>query len=262
MGIASLILGIMALLASWIPLFGLLWAPGAIVGVVLGAVATAQANKGRGGNQGIAVSGLTSSILALVSIAGFTIFWGNWVSVDIAPEAITRAEFDQIDSQPADSVVVDRGLSFKTLALSCESDGFVSSLGVETQNPQKTCVLEFEVTNVSTGSATVNSSLQYLIVKDRSLVAADPEKIVALNVRASGGSCIGAIVAPGGPSQNCTAIFDNFGTRLDAVIVRYYSAPDSPGVAVSLSAPASHPESDQAESQFQPQEAPGNNPAP
>lgn len=72
LGIAGFVLGLTALIISWIPCLGM-WAllPG-IIGVVLSVIALVQANKG-GGTKGLIIAALIVSILGSI-VAGVQIY--------------------------------------------------------------------------------------------------------------------------------------------------------------------------------------------
>ncbi|MDP9452736.1 MAG: DUF4190 domain-containing protein [Actinomycetota bacterium] len=69
-GIAALVVGIVALVLSWIPFLGLLLA---IVAVVLGIVGIRKASRGMATNKGMAIAGLVTGGVALLIGAFFTI---------------------------------------------------------------------------------------------------------------------------------------------------------------------------------------------
>lgn len=70
MGIASLILGILALTVAWVPCVGVYAIVFSIVGLVLGAVAYPKAKKA-GKGTGLALAGLICNIVA----TGLAIYW-------------------------------------------------------------------------------------------------------------------------------------------------------------------------------------------
>ncbi len=69
-GIAALVVGIVALLISWIPFLGLLLA---IVALVLGIIGIRKASRGQATNKGMAITGVVTGGLALLIGAFFTI---------------------------------------------------------------------------------------------------------------------------------------------------------------------------------------------
>lgn len=251
MGIASLILGVMALLASWVPILGIFWIPAALIGVVLGAVATVQSNRGRDDSKVIAVSGLVASILALVAIAGFTIFWatlGSQGRVEIVAGGI-----EQFPAESTETVVIDGPLSFRTLAFGCEV--VVIDLPFDPSGSDRVCVVEFEVSYVGADadaavhpppSAIVNSIDQHLLAERGEDAFLAPPGVETWIVAAASGSCVDREVRPGSP-QLCSARFEGLrSTGLDKEAVRYHSRYDSPGVLVSLASLAG-PEPDETD---------------
>ena len=71
MGVAGMVLGILALIFGFIPLFGAFIAvPCLLVGLPLAGVSFHQ-NRRRGASNGMALTGMVTSVIALV----VTIFW-------------------------------------------------------------------------------------------------------------------------------------------------------------------------------------------
>jgi hypothetical protein len=68
LAIASMVLGIIALLLSWIPIINNLAAILAVVGLGLGIPALIRARRGTAGGTGIAITGLVTSVLAIVLV--------------------------------------------------------------------------------------------------------------------------------------------------------------------------------------------------
>ena len=68
LAIASMVLGIIALLLSWIPLINNLAAVLAVVGLGLGIPALVLARRGTHGGTGMAITGLVTSVLAIVVV--------------------------------------------------------------------------------------------------------------------------------------------------------------------------------------------------
>ena len=66
MAVASLVLGIVGLVFSFIPIIGLIAWPLVILGIVFGGVGLSKANEVPGAPKGMAVAGLTCSIVGLV----------------------------------------------------------------------------------------------------------------------------------------------------------------------------------------------------
>lgn len=65
LGIAGMILGIVAIIVSFVPCFGWWAVVLAVVGVVLSAISLSQASKA-GASKGMAIAGLICSILAII----------------------------------------------------------------------------------------------------------------------------------------------------------------------------------------------------
>jgi hypothetical protein len=83
MGIAGMILGIVAIIVSFVPCFGFWAIVLAVVGLVLSVVSMSQAKKA-GASKGMAIAGLICSILAIIigSIWIFLIAKGGDMAAD------------------------------------------------------------------------------------------------------------------------------------------------------------------------------------
>ena len=72
MGIAALVLGIVAIIGAWIPVCNYFSLLPALVGVILGIVDLVKKKK-EGGKKGMAIAGLILSGISLLIIIGWTI---------------------------------------------------------------------------------------------------------------------------------------------------------------------------------------------
>ncbi|MFV0458131.1 MAG: DUF4190 domain-containing protein [Actinomycetales bacterium] len=99
MAIASLVLGILALLGSWIPLLNFGSILFAIVGAILGIVALARHLGGRG----MAIAGVILSVISLIVAVLFVFLWGSaFNSVSEAIDSATvYSSTDQADGSEA-----------------------------------------------------------------------------------------------------------------------------------------------------------------
>lgn len=75
LAIASMVLGIIALLLSWVPIINNLAAVLAVVGLGLGIPALVLARRGTHGGMGLAITGLVTSVLALVLVIVTQLFF-------------------------------------------------------------------------------------------------------------------------------------------------------------------------------------------
>lgn len=82
MGVASLVLGILALVVAWVPCVGVYALLFSIIGLVLGAVALSKAKKTNGEGKGLAIAGLVCNIVA----TAIAIAWYIWMGA-VANEA-------------------------------------------------------------------------------------------------------------------------------------------------------------------------------
>jgi hypothetical protein len=75
LAIASMVLGIVALLLSWIPIVNNLAAVLAVVGLGLGIPALLRARRGSHGGKGLAITGLVTSVLAIALVIVTQLFF-------------------------------------------------------------------------------------------------------------------------------------------------------------------------------------------
>jgi hypothetical protein len=66
MAVASMVLGIVGLVFSFIPVIGVIAWPLVILGIIFGGVGISKANQVPGSPKGMAIAGLTCSIVGLV----------------------------------------------------------------------------------------------------------------------------------------------------------------------------------------------------
>ena len=115
MAVAGLVLGIIALVSSFVPLLNLLSFPFVLLSIIFGAIGVWQTVKGSKGGKGLAIAGLVLGILALVvtgeqdegsAAYGVTID-GCRVTEDYAGEAVAVVTYTFTNnSEDATSFVV------------------------------------------------------------------------------------------------------------------------------------------------------------
>ena len=138
--VAGLVLGVLALLFSWLPIIGAWALPLAVIGIVLGAVSVAKSKTSENARwEVLPVAGLVVSIAALVSIVGFVFLWANFA---------TKIN-DAGSLQPAGSSAIfgdghGNWLAFRTLNWSCQPAGDEDQ-GLDSSSPTSVCLLDFEV---------------------------------------------------------------------------------------------------------------------
>jgi hypothetical protein len=114
LAIAAMVLGIIALLLSWVPIVNNLAAVLAVVGLALGIPALVFARRGTHGGTGLAITGLVTSVLAIVLVIATQALYSS--VVDEVERSLDEgiAELDQdasgvpdaaelIDPAPADA---------------------------------------------------------------------------------------------------------------------------------------------------------------
>ncbi|MGY2065306.1 DUF4190 domain-containing protein [Blastococcus sp. SYSU DS0619] len=105
LAIASMVLGIIALLLSWVPIINNVAAVVAVVGLALGIPALLRARRGTHGGMGMAITGLVTSVLAVVVVIATQAFYSEVIdeverSID---ESVDTATTDLEAADPADS---------------------------------------------------------------------------------------------------------------------------------------------------------------
>ena len=98
LAIASMVLGIIALLISWIPIVNNLAAVIALVGLGLGIPALIRARRGTHTGQGMAITGLITSVVALVLVVVTQLFYSAVI------DEVERSLDEDLNSAPADAV--------------------------------------------------------------------------------------------------------------------------------------------------------------
>ena len=101
MGIAGLVLGILAVPPAFIPLMNFLTLPLAVVGIVLAAVGFSAVRKGKAKGKGIAVAGI---VLNIIAIGIFILMYGTsaavtGAAVSTAGDAASKQASTQASSQ-------------------------------------------------------------------------------------------------------------------------------------------------------------------
>ncbi|MDR2223991.1 MAG: DUF4190 domain-containing protein [Flavobacteriaceae bacterium] len=99
LGILSLILGIFALIVSFIPCFGSVAVFIAIAPIILGIISIVQANK-KGGQKGLGIAGLSIGIIALL----IGLFWGLILAAIGHADQNARYTIEQQIDMPRDTI--------------------------------------------------------------------------------------------------------------------------------------------------------------
>jgi hypothetical protein len=98
LAIASMVLGIIALLLSWVPVINDLAAVLAVVGLGLGIPALLRARRGASGGKGLAITGLVTSVLAIVLVFATQVFYASVL------DEVERSLDQELNGAPADAV--------------------------------------------------------------------------------------------------------------------------------------------------------------
>jgi hypothetical protein len=106
LAIASLVLGIIALLLSWVPIINNLAAVLAVVGLGLGIPALLRARRGTHDGRGMAIAGLVTSVVALVVVFATQALYSEVID-DVTDELDrqTSTSQDAATGAPAESEV-------------------------------------------------------------------------------------------------------------------------------------------------------------
>jgi Domain of unknown function (DUF4190) len=101
LAIASMVLGIIALLLSWVPVINNLAAVLAVVGLGLGIPALLRARRGTAGGKGMAIAGLITSAFALVLVIVTQVFYASVL------DEVERSLDEELNGAQADAVAPD-----------------------------------------------------------------------------------------------------------------------------------------------------------
>jgi hypothetical protein len=130
LAVASMVLGIIALLLSWVPIVNNLAAVVAVVGLALGIPALLRARRGTHGGKGMAVTGLVTSLVAIVVVIASQAFYASVL------DEVGRSLDEELSSTaPADGALTDGGPSqlAETTPEGTAPAGEVVPLGVPAQ---------------------------------------------------------------------------------------------------------------------------------
>lgn len=89
LGVAALVLGILAIVLAFVPILGFASYPLALVGIVLGAVGLARVRARRATNRGVTVAGLVLSIVGLVCVIIATVLYVGAINAGV--QGVDRA---------------------------------------------------------------------------------------------------------------------------------------------------------------------------
>ncbi|TFV64548.1 DUF4190 domain-containing protein [Geodermatophilus sp. DF01-2] len=101
LAVASMVLGIIALLLSWVPIINNLAAVLAVVGLGLGIPALLRARRGTHGGKGLAITGLVTSVVALVLVIATQFLYAKVI------DEVERSIDEELNSAPSDTVTSD-----------------------------------------------------------------------------------------------------------------------------------------------------------
>lgn len=103
LAIASLVLGIIALLLSWVPIINNLAAVLAVVGLGLGIPALLRARKGTHEGRGMAIAGLVTSVVAIAVVIATQAFYSE--VIDEVGRELDRSTSSSAADTPGDEEV-------------------------------------------------------------------------------------------------------------------------------------------------------------
>ncbi|WP_157944151.1 DUF4190 domain-containing protein [Blastococcus atacamensis] len=96
LAVAALVLGIIALVLSWVPIINNMAAVLAVVGLALGIPALVQARKGARSGKGMAIAGVVTSVVAIVVVFATQAFYSNVIDE-------VQNELDDLESSSQDA---------------------------------------------------------------------------------------------------------------------------------------------------------------
>ena len=108
LGIASLVLGILAILGIITVFLGILFG---LIGAILGFIARGRVKRGEADNGGVALAGVITSLIGLVVSIALIVIGVIWLSDDIdslnecVSEANSQADEDQCAEDFADDII-------------------------------------------------------------------------------------------------------------------------------------------------------------
>jgi hypothetical protein len=101
LAIASMVLGIIALLLSWVPIVNNLAAVLGVIGLGLGIPALLRARRGTHGGKGVAITGLVTSAVAIALVIATQAFYSAVI------DEVERSIDEELNSAPSDTATSD-----------------------------------------------------------------------------------------------------------------------------------------------------------
>ncbi len=101
LAIASMVLGIIALLLSWVPIINNVAAVLAVIGLGLGIPALLRSRRGTHGGKGLAITGLVTSVVAIALVIATQAFYTAVI------DEVERSLDEELTSAPADTATAD-----------------------------------------------------------------------------------------------------------------------------------------------------------
>ncbi len=118
LAIASLVLGIVALVTSFLPVFNNISFFIALVGAVLGIVGLVGVCRGKKSGKGMAIAALVINIVAIVAVLAVQAAWVNAIDSAVSgPQASKSATVDTSNLAVGDTLELENGLSVTVTAV-------------------------------------------------------------------------------------------------------------------------------------------------
>lgn len=114
LAIASMVLGIVALLLGWLPIINTVAAVIAVVGIGLGIPALLRARRGTSGGKGLAITGLVTSVVAIVVVIATQAFYAQVID-DVEKSISDAAATGQ--SSPSEEAPIEDGAAADVVPL-------------------------------------------------------------------------------------------------------------------------------------------------
>ena len=173
MGTAALVMGICAIVFAFIPVLGLVSYPLSVLGIIFGSVGIARASKGNATNKGVAIGGLTTSVVGFILVIVSTVLYVSAVDAGIKGASKDLASVPGVSGSQSEAVGSQvpmvkigqpaRDGDFEFVIKSIKK---ASSIGTDRYLTRKAqgefVIVELSVKNIGDSSQLLSDSSQYL----------------------------------------------------------------------------------------------------
>jgi hypothetical protein len=243
MGTAALVMGICAIALAFIPIIGFASYPLSVLGIVFGGVGVARASKGKANNKGVAVSGLTTSVVGFIVVIVATVLYVGAVDAGIKgasrdPVSVPSVSGSQPEAVGTEGPVAKIGQpardgDFEFVIKSTKKASSVGTNQYLTKTAQgEFVIVDLSVKNIGDSSQLLSDWSQYLYDTSGSRYSAD--SAAGMYLGADGASSVWlAEINPGNMVTGKIAFDVPKGTKITQA--ELHDSAFSGGVAVALS---------------------------